>query len=153
VLHLSKTQKEEQPQKEQKYYSEKQNLETTYSEQKELNQDDLALSFSCRRSTPEKLSLSDNLKQLIAATPGYESLSSDELEVIKEGLLEFASISYSIFQRANPAEADEVSADESDSSFIANEKLDPKEKQKKKQPEQPDLMVAKTVKQKNISLT
>ncbi|KAA9338800.1 hypothetical protein [Adhaeribacter soli] len=73
-----------------------------------------AFSFGSRRKKEEKPSLSDALLEVIASTPGYEDLPPEELEEVKEGLLEFARISYSIFQKEYLPEADELPHEDSE---------------------------------------
>lgn len=64
-----------------------------------------------RKSQAEKPSLTQVLQQMIAATPGYEDASWEELTVISEGLVEFASIAYSIFLKEQPLVNEEEEPD------------------------------------------
>jgi hypothetical protein len=71
------------------------------------NLDQPVIKVCGRKSQAEKPSLHQVLQQMIAATPGYEDSSLEELAAISEGLLEFASIAYSIFLKEQPLENEE----------------------------------------------
>jgi hypothetical protein len=68
-----------------------------------------------RKPQAEKPPLPQVLQQLITATPGYEGSSEAELAVISEGLLEFASIAYSIFEKEFQLKEEETEFDDDSS--------------------------------------
>jgi hypothetical protein len=68
------------------------------------NLDQPLIKICGRKPRPEKTSLYEEVQQAIATTPGFEASSAEELALITEGLLEFASIAYSFFQKENQLE-------------------------------------------------